>query len=104
METDHKPLETIFRKPLNDAPPRLQRMLLKLTKYDLGVRYVPGKQQNISDCLSRAPLSETEPVSAPEDVIGVNLVKEVGLESSTLKLLKDASSMDETSRVVMEYY
>ena len=30
VETDHKPLESIFRKPLNDAPPRLQRMLLKL--------------------------------------------------------------------------
>ena len=41
VETDHKPLESIFRKPLNEAPPRLQRMLLKLTKYDLVLRYVP---------------------------------------------------------------
>ena len=32
VETDHKPLESIFRKSLNDAPSRLQRMLLKLTK------------------------------------------------------------------------
>ena len=78
-------------------------MLLKLTKYDLVVRYVPGKQQVISDCLSRAPLSETEPFSEPEDVIGVNLVEELGLESSTLKIFKDSSSADETSRVVMEY-
>ena len=31
VETDHKPLEAIFKKPLNAAPPRLQRMLLKLT-------------------------------------------------------------------------
>ena len=46
VETDHKPLESIFRKSLNDAPPRLQRMLLKLTKYDLDVRYVPGKQES----------------------------------------------------------
>ena len=52
METDHKPLKAIFRKPLNECPPRLQRMLLKLTKYDLEVKYVPGKQQMISDCLS----------------------------------------------------
>ena len=41
VETDHKPLESIFRKPLNEVPPRLQRMLLKLTKYDLVLRYVP---------------------------------------------------------------
>ena len=67
------------------------------------VRYVPGKQQVISDCLSRAPHSETEPFSEPEHVIGVNLVEELGLESSTLKRFKDSSSADETSRVVMEY-
>ena len=44
VETDHRPLEAIFKKPLNEAPPRLQRMLLKLTKYDLDVRYVSRKE------------------------------------------------------------
>ena len=72
-------------------------MLLKLTKYDLDLGYVPGKQQVISDCLSRAPLSDTEPVSEPEVVIGVNLVEELGFESSTLKRFKETSSTDETS-------
>lgn len=28
IETDHKPLESIVQKPLNNAPKRLQRMLL----------------------------------------------------------------------------
>ena len=28
--SDHKPLESINRKPLSEAPPRLQRMLLKI--------------------------------------------------------------------------
>ena len=36
-------------------------------------------------------------------MIGVNLVRELGLESSTLKRFKDSSGADETSRVVMEY-
>ena len=99
VETDHKPLESIFRKPLNDAPPRLQWMLLKLTKYDLDVWYVPGKQQVIS----RAPLSDTVPATEPGDVIGINLIEDLGFESSTLKRFKEASSNDETSRVVMEY-
>lgn len=57
VETDHKPLQAIFRKSLHEVPPRLQRMLLKLTPYDLDVRYVPGKQQVISDCLSRASVN-----------------------------------------------
>ena len=101
VETDHKSLESIFRKLLNDAPPRLQRMLLKLTKYDLDVRYVPGKQQVISDCLSRAPISDTAPATEPEDVIGINLIEDLGFESSALKRFKETSSNDETSKVVI---
>ena len=61
-------------------------MLLKLTKYDFVVRYVLRKLQVISDYLSRVPLSETEPFSEPEDVVGTNLVEELGLESSTLSV------------------
>ena len=67
------------------------------------MRYVPGQQQVIPDCLSRAPLSDTEPDSQPEDVIGVNLVDALGFQSSTLKRFKDTLSVDETFRVVKEY-
>ena len=35
VESDHKPLQSIFRKPLYQAPPRLQRILLTLQQYDL---------------------------------------------------------------------
>ena len=43
METDHKPLVPIMLKPLNKAPSRLQRMLLKSQKYNLNVNYKQGK-------------------------------------------------------------
>lgn len=33
VETDHRPLEYIFKKPLNETPARLQRLLLKLQTY-----------------------------------------------------------------------
>ena len=39
VETDHQPLETILRKPLHSAPSRLQRMLLRLQKFNLKVKY-----------------------------------------------------------------
>ena len=32
VESDHKPLESIIKKPLAAAPPRLQRMILQLQK------------------------------------------------------------------------
>ena len=28
VESDHKPLQAIFKKSINNAPPRIQRMLL----------------------------------------------------------------------------
>ncbi|KAK3755128.1 hypothetical protein QZH41_005886 [Actinostola sp. cb2023] len=60
VETDHKPLEYLFKKPLTMAPPRLQRMMLQLQKYDLLVGYKPGKSLYIADTLSRAQLQTSE--------------------------------------------
>ena len=59
VQTDHKPLESIVKRPLHKASPRLQRMLLKLQKYDLLVSYVKGKDLHVADTLSRAQLSDT---------------------------------------------
>ena len=42
VHTDHKPLEIIVKKPLNRAPARLQRMLLKLQRYQFKVNYKKG--------------------------------------------------------------
>jgi hypothetical protein len=41
-ETDHKPLVTIAKKGLAYTPPRVQRLFLKLLKYDLQLEYSPG--------------------------------------------------------------
>ena len=52
-ESDHKPLESIHLKHLTAAPPRLQRMLLRLQPYDLTIKYKPGKEMLLADALSR---------------------------------------------------
>ena len=57
VETDHKPLEEIFKKSLCDAPARLQRMLLRLQRYNLDVRYKRGPLMHIADTLSRAEVA-----------------------------------------------
>ena len=44
VQTDHKPLESIFRKELCTAPKRLQGMLLRLQKYSLDVIYLKGEK------------------------------------------------------------
>ena len=60
VNTDHKPLVPIFTKPIHKAPKRLQRMLLRLQKYNLSVQYLPGSQMYIADMLSRASLKSTD--------------------------------------------
>ena len=52
-QSDHKPLEDIHLKYLSDAPPNLQRLLLKLQPYDITIKYVLGLQVPVADALSR---------------------------------------------------
>ena len=56
VESDHKPLSTIFKKPILTSPKCLQRMRLRLQKFSLVIQYKPGPQMCISDTLSRAAL------------------------------------------------
>ncbi|GBO11595.1 Retrovirus-related Pol polyprotein from transposon 17.6 [Araneus ventricosus] len=52
--TDHKPLVSIMSKSVgNVLSPRLQRMKIKLLKYQLSLTYLPGKYMYIADLLSR---------------------------------------------------
>ena len=55
VESDHKPLEMIHQKSLASAPPRLQRMLLQLQRYNVTIRFRPGKEMLLADALSRFP-------------------------------------------------
>ena len=59
VETDHKPLERIFQKPLHSTPLRLQRMMLQLQRYDLCVKYKRGCEMYIADTLSRSYLNNS---------------------------------------------
>ena len=61
VETDHKPLIPISKKPLHAAPPRIQRMLVQLQGYDVDLVYVPGKFIPVADTLSRNCLSDIYP-------------------------------------------
>ena len=51
IETDHAPLEQIFKKSIAEAPSRLQRLLLRCMKFDVDVKYTPGKSIPVADAL-----------------------------------------------------
>ena len=66
MDSDHKPLERMFTTELNDISLGMQRMRLKLQRYDLIVTYRPGKEKLLADALSRAYLPNKEAVNSIE--------------------------------------
>ena len=51
---DHQLLKAIFSRSITECPPRIQRFMLHLQKYDFDIEYVSGKKMFVSDVLSRA--------------------------------------------------
>ena len=76
VESDHRPLQSIFRKPILSAPMRLQSMMLRLQVYDLDLEYKPGKDIPVGDTLSRHNLPHTEVDIEP---LLVNMVNHISV-------------------------
>ena len=53
LETDQKPLEAILSKIINQATPRLRRILITTFPYHYTVQYIPGLTNKLADCLSQ---------------------------------------------------
>ena len=96
VQTDHKPLEALFKKPLFQAPQRLQRMMLRLQCYDLRVEYEPGKNLFIADNLSCALEVSNETAANKKDEFEVLTLENLPVSEVKLEQLKDATRKDLT--------
>lgn len=68
IETDHKPVESIWKKTIAAASPRLQRLLLRMSKYDTEVKYIPGTTNVVTNALSRVCQREEPPKESEDDL------------------------------------
>ena len=104
IELDHKPLEAIVKKPLAAAPPRLQRILLRMQKYDYALEYKPGKDLVLPDMLSRAPVSPTVDDNMEEEIaLHVHLVRRtLPVTESKYEEIKLATAEDQSMRTLCE--
>ena len=89
VESDHKPLEMIHLKNLTAAPPRLQRMLLRLQGYDLIIKYKPGTEMLLAD-----PLSRLNPLPSEDTLDLHRKVCLVQFSDTKLDSLKQDTSAD----------
>ena len=80
LETDHKPLVPLLSsKNIDEMPLRIQRFRLRLMRYSYSISHVAGKDLCTADTLSRAPLSDPDPLAQQlqQDVQAyVNLIVE----------------------------
>ena len=71
IESDHKPLEAIAKKPLRCAPKRQQGMFLKIQKFDINIVYNPGSRMYLADTLSRAHLPSSKNTQGDFDMVNI---------------------------------
>ena len=92
IESDHSPLEQIFKKNISSAPARLQRMLLRCLKYDIEIKYTPGRKIPVADALSRVCIEKDD---TQEQVREVSFVEGIKCPID-LKRVRDACDKDAT--------
>ena len=98
VHTDHKPLESIFKKPLHRAAKRLQGMLIRLQKYDLVVQYERGSRTFLADTLSRAYLPSGAQIESEFETI--NMMKYLPISEARLLQIQRETEQGESLQVL----
>ena len=116
IDSDHKPLQIITTKPILTAPKRLQRMLLRLQRYEYTVNFRPGKEMYIADALSRAA-GQTQGVdsqdtdlddvtvlqtSFEQELEKVHSAQDLILTDSKIERLRTSTQEDVTLQIVAQ--
>lgn len=103
VETDHRPLVAIIKKNLNEMSPRIQRMMMKMQRYDFELIYTPGKHLILADALSRAPVKNSASTTEDDVQAHVNMVSATLPVSDTkTKQIVEQTARDPELQRVME--
>ena len=57
-----------------DVSPRIQRITIQAWQYKIDIQHIPGRNNVISDALSRVSPLELQDSSAEKDIIAVNFI------------------------------
>lgn len=106
IETDHKPLVPLLgSKDLDELPPRIQRLRMRLMRYRYTISHVPGKNMATADVLSRAPQKGVTDTHLETDLnLYVNMVmNSLPATEKRLQEIKEHQDRDEILREVKRY-
>ena len=100
IESYHKPLQAIAKKPLRCAPKRLQGMFLKIQKFDINIVYNPGSWMYLADTLSRAYQPSSR--NTQGDIEMVNVMKSLPVSEEKHDEILGYTSKDEVLQLLKE--
>ena len=98
LETDQKPLEAILSKSLNQAMPRLQRILIRTFPYNFKIRYIPGPTNQIADCLSRLGVQK-DSISLPK-LQENQITSQLKAQDDSLHRIRQATQADDNLTIL----
>ena len=98
LETDQKPLETILARSLNQATPRLQRILIRTMPYNFTVCYLPGLKNQLTDFLSRVGGLQ-DSIKLPKLSI-YQITSQPNARSDSMQQLHETSQADDTLAIL----
>ena len=75
LETDQKPLVSIYRKHMVEISPRIQRLIVRSFPYQpFDIQYRKGVEIPLADALSRVTLTPVEEDGIQLPIVAVNVI------------------------------
>lgn len=106
VETDHKPLVPLLgSKNLDELPPRIQRLRMRLMRYSFTISHVPGKHIATADVLSRAPerMVCDETLRDEIDLYAHQVISGLPATEERLQQIREQQDKDETLKQIKLY-
>ncbi|XP_029055276.2 uncharacterized protein K02A2.6-like, partial [Osmia bicornis bicornis] len=103
--TDHKPLVNLLNeKNIGDIPsPRLQRMKIKLLRYEIVAKHVPGKLMHVADLLSRSYLEEAMDENNWISEVVHSISTNLNISEKQKREIQKATELDPTLNEVIKH-
>ena len=100
IHNDHKPLETIFKKAVNQASRRMQGLMIRLFRYNTTFTWVKGSELYLADTLSRAFLNDCNDSEPEMHVLAVQTVR---IPDQRTEAIRKATISDDECAILIPY-
>ena len=86
-----------------DVSPRIQRITIRAWQYDFEPQHIPGRNNVISDALSRVTLLEFQDSNAEKDILTVNFLHYSSIEERERDEVLQATNNDQEFQSLKHY-